>query len=280
VAGGGHQTDADGRWGDYSSLSVDPSDDCTFWYTNQYYPASSVHNWSTRIAAFRFPGCGTPPGPDTTPPTGVAVTAPTTTFNTDTFTVAWTASDPESGVASFDVSYRAAPYDGGFGSSVPWQTGVATTSAQFTPTPGNTYCFSTTSTDNSSNTSGPSPEACTAAPVDDATMATSGQWTRQSGSGFYQNTYSRSSSHGSQLILPGVQAETVTLSALKCRRCGSVVVLWNASQIASVNLHAKRAKHKTFDIVSFGVVQSGTLTVEVSSIGKAVKIDSVGISRA
>ena len=43
IAGGGSQLfDCGGgpchRWGDYSSMSVDPTDDCTFWYTNQYYP--------------------------------------------------------------------------------------------------------------------------------------------------------------------------------------------------------------------------------------------------
>jgi hypothetical protein len=49
-----------GRWGDYSSMSVDPADDCTFWFTNEYYPVTSLQNWSTRICAFRFPTCGDP----------------------------------------------------------------------------------------------------------------------------------------------------------------------------------------------------------------------------
>ncbi|MEI6059966.1 MAG: T9SS type A sorting domain-containing protein [Bacteroidota bacterium] len=40
------------RWGDYTSLSIDPADDETFWYTNQYYPVSSSMKWSTRIASF------------------------------------------------------------------------------------------------------------------------------------------------------------------------------------------------------------------------------------
>jgi hypothetical protein len=46
------------RWGDYTSLSVDPVDDCTFWYTNQYYSTNGVYTWSTRIASFKFPTCG------------------------------------------------------------------------------------------------------------------------------------------------------------------------------------------------------------------------------
>jgi hypothetical protein len=54
------------RWGDYSALTVDPSDDCTFWYTNEYLGlqtgASDVVpiHWRTRIASFKFPQCATP----------------------------------------------------------------------------------------------------------------------------------------------------------------------------------------------------------------------------
>jgi hypothetical protein len=38
-------------------MNVDPTDDCTFWYVNQYYAVTSARGWQTRIAAFRFPGC-------------------------------------------------------------------------------------------------------------------------------------------------------------------------------------------------------------------------------
>ena len=43
-------------------MSVDPSDDCTFWYTNEYYVTTNAWDWTTRIGSFRFPGCG-PTGP-------------------------------------------------------------------------------------------------------------------------------------------------------------------------------------------------------------------------
>ena len=48
------------RWGDYSSMSVDPADDCTFWYTTEYYDSAahgSSGTWQTRIGAFKFPNC-------------------------------------------------------------------------------------------------------------------------------------------------------------------------------------------------------------------------------
>ena len=53
AAGGGSQTGFN-RWGDYSALSVDPADDCTFWYTNEYYDATASVDWKTRIGAFRL----------------------------------------------------------------------------------------------------------------------------------------------------------------------------------------------------------------------------------
>ena len=48
------------RWGDYTLMSVDPRDGCSFWYINQYQPANGTFNWTTRIASFRFPGCTAP----------------------------------------------------------------------------------------------------------------------------------------------------------------------------------------------------------------------------
>ena len=57
-AGLGSQTGTSNRWGDYSDLTVDPVDDCTFWYTNEYYPGgSSQFNWRTRIGSFKFETC-------------------------------------------------------------------------------------------------------------------------------------------------------------------------------------------------------------------------------
>ncbi len=43
------------RWGDYSSMSIDPVDDCTFWYATEYSTGSS--NWATRLASIKFPTC-------------------------------------------------------------------------------------------------------------------------------------------------------------------------------------------------------------------------------
>ena len=62
--GAGSQTNSSNRWGDYSTLSVDPVDDCTFWYTNQYYSTTSSASWRTRIGSFLVEECA---GADTMP---------------------------------------------------------------------------------------------------------------------------------------------------------------------------------------------------------------------
>ncbi len=72
IEGTGSQTtgSAGSRWGDYSSMSVDPADDCTFWYTNEYLTTNGTFNWNTRIGSFKFTSCG---------PTGSSSSATTLT---------------------------------------------------------------------------------------------------------------------------------------------------------------------------------------------------------
>jgi hypothetical protein len=50
------------RWGDYTSMQIDPSNDCTFWYTNQFIPSNGNFNWNTWMGSFTLPGCGTSGG--------------------------------------------------------------------------------------------------------------------------------------------------------------------------------------------------------------------------
>lgn len=47
------------RWGDYSAMTIDPSDHCTFWYTTLYYTANQLA-WNTRIGSVKFTGCKLP----------------------------------------------------------------------------------------------------------------------------------------------------------------------------------------------------------------------------
>jgi Carboxypeptidase regulatory-like domain/S-layer homology domain len=57
IAGGGSQLHSAARWGDYSALLVDPTDECTFWYTTEYLTTTGSAPWQTRIGSFKFPNC-------------------------------------------------------------------------------------------------------------------------------------------------------------------------------------------------------------------------------
>jgi hypothetical protein len=156
---------------------------------------------------------------------------------------------------------------------------VIPTGATFTGSPGYTYCFSATATDNASNTSSPSSETCAAVPVDDVAMTASGTWTRNARSGCYLGTLSRSSTAGSLLTLYRVNTDKVALIASKCRRCGVVEILWNGAPVMQVNLHAHQATKMNVSTVDLGSVQTGTAAVRVASQGKPVRIDGLGVGR-
>ena len=57
IAGTGVQKSSQSRWGDYSSMALDPSDDCTFWYSQEYYKTTGSFNFSTHLASFKFTTC-------------------------------------------------------------------------------------------------------------------------------------------------------------------------------------------------------------------------------
>ncbi|MGA7617197.1 MAG: PQQ-binding-like beta-propeller repeat protein [Thermoanaerobaculia bacterium] len=81
--GSGSQTGTLHRWGDYSSLTVDPTDECTFWFTTEYLAANGSFNWNTRIGSFRFSTCATCSAPAI--PASVVASPLSSTSNTVTW---------------------------------------------------------------------------------------------------------------------------------------------------------------------------------------------------
>lgn len=57
LTGSGSQLPNLNRWGDYSTMSIDPKDDCTFWYTTEYLGSSGDFNWRTYVKSIKFPNC-------------------------------------------------------------------------------------------------------------------------------------------------------------------------------------------------------------------------------
>lgn len=117
-AGLGVQTAGAGnRWGDYTSMTLDPIDQCTFYYTNEYLKTNGAFNWSTRIATYKFPSCvsaasayGTVTGTITSAETGAPIQGVTVTLSNG-----YAGASDANGVYSFLVpagSYTATAADG------------------------------------------------------------------------------------------------------------------------------------------------------------------------
>jgi hypothetical protein len=104
------------RWGDYTSMSVDPADDCTFWYVSQYYATQNA--WSTRIASSVFPaGTGAGQCPVTTcttrPASQPLIGVPTIPGDNQ-ITVNWTGVPTTPGAYAIERADGACPTEGLF----------------------------------------------------------------------------------------------------------------------------------------------------------------------
>ncbi|WP_063740888.1 MULTISPECIES: hypothetical protein [unclassified Streptomyces] len=131
ITGGGSQTGID-RWGDYSSMAVDPADDCTFWYTNEYIPSNGSYNWHTRLASFTLPNCASSTASSSTPSPSTPI--PSTASNDFSMAVSPTSPSATAGSrATTTVSTRVTS-----GSAQPVSLSVSGlprgTTARFNPT--------------------------------------------------------------------------------------------------------------------------------------------------
>jgi hypothetical protein len=98
--GAGSQSGSGNRWGDYSSLTVDPIDDSTFWYTNEYYAANGSFNWRTRIGSFKLTTANPTPTPTATATATPAATATATATATPAATATATATPTATATAT------------------------------------------------------------------------------------------------------------------------------------------------------------------------------------
>ena len=125
--GTGSQSGTQNRWGDYSSMTVDPVDDSTFWYTNEYYATTTTFGWRTRIGSFKLAANPTPtptPGPSPTA-TATATPAPSPTAT-----------------ATATATVAPSPTATATATATPTATATATPTATPTPTPAPNYTLS------------------------------------------------------------------------------------------------------------------------------------------
>lgn len=188
--------------------------------------------------------------------------------------VRWSASDTGSGVASYDVRFRAAPATGAFGPYVTWLTATAEHVATFVGKPGTTYCFSARATDRDGNTSPWTKERCTSVLLPVAALTRTPGWFASGTSGGL-----RSRTTGSRLILDGVVARRLVLSALVGPRYGRVRATWNGHPLRTLDLHAGSVAKRLLTLGDFHSTRRGKLVLTVVSERKTVALDALGVAK-
>ena len=195
------------------------------------------------------------------------------------FLVAWSATDDRSGIASYDVRYRRTDWRATSRPIRSWLRATTETSARFRGVAGSTYCFSTRARDRARNVSRWSAERCTALPLDDRSLTARGPWRRSDGSGLYLNTVSTSRTNRAALVRIGVRATRLSLLVTRCRACGTVRVYWNGSLLRTIQLGAnEKRRRQLVGLAVFDHVTRGNVLIRVTSAGKPVAIDGLGVS--
>jgi hypothetical protein len=197
--------------------------------------------------------------------------------------VEWTGSDTGSGVASYQVRWTRAPFNGGYAA---WQTPAAwqkvtTTSVTFSGTaPGYTHCFQVRGVDKVGNTGVWSAAKCAATPLDDRSLGVSAGWSRSTSKVFYRGTVTATTKAGAYLVRPGAAVSRLAIVATRCATCGSVQVFVNNVSVGAVSLYSPKLQYQAVIPLNAFKYRVGTVVVKVISSGKLVQIDGLGTSRA
>jgi hypothetical protein len=219
---------------------------------------------------------------DATPPV-VKATAPAKPFQlASKVTVQYAATDTDSPASiRYDVRYRAAAWNGGFGAYKPLATNTAALTTSLTGSPGHEYCVQVRAHDTANNTSPWTTPRCTAIPLDDRGLsaATSG-WRRITSTAAYRGTLTRTSSTGAELRVSGAQAHRLALVVTTCATCGSIAIYLNHTLWHIVSTHASTTHYKLIMLPgTFSLRTTGITLKDVSGTSRHLLIDGLGIAR-
>ena len=198
------------------------------------------------------------------------------------FQVEWAEPLDPTGIFTYDVRVKEAPYKKrSFTPGDLEELPGVETSMTYNGKPGSDHCFDVRFTNGDLRPSLFGPKACTALPVDDRSLASDGPWKEKSGSGYYLRSFTQSEKRGATLEARRAKGiETVALVATKCPGCGRVVVTHGADVLKRVGLNADSVqKRRLIRIETFTSPQAGTFGVTVTSNGKPVKIEGLGLSK-
>ena len=210
----------------------------------------------------------------------VAVTAPSSLFGKSRAIAVRYGTTAGGHAASYDVQYRVAAWNGGFGAfhaPAAWQHTTATKHT-LTGSAGHEYCFRVRVRDSGGHVSPWSADHCAVVPLDDRSLAGSG-WSRVTGSAYYLHTASRASKLGTELSVKKAKVDRVALLVSTCPTCGKLAVLVNGKVIATVNTHSSRTRNQQLLVLPRLKLTTATISLRVTTAGKRVVVDGLGVSR-
>jgi len=216
--------------------------------------------------------------PDVSPPV-VAMSAPASLVRLSTsVAVGWSGHDG-SGVAHFDVRQRPTTWNSAPGAWTSWMPATHATSANYSGSPGHTYCFGARAHDSLGNVSGWAASKCAAVPLRSDQLTYTSSFKKTSSTASYAGVEYTTATHGAVMSRTGIVAKRVSVVLAKCRTCGSVQIRWNGALVATLNTYWSVTYHQqVVTVASWPTAHSGTLTATVTSAtGKTIAIEGLAV---
>jgi hypothetical protein len=221
--------------------------------------------------------------PPPTPPT-VRVSSPSNAYQLSTIIrVTYSATDPSSPIASYDVRYYVYPWNsssrGGYRYPSNWQ-GTFVRSVSLTGTPGDEYCFQVRATSEAGVPSAWTNDQCANLPLGVASLHASAgsSWRRHYAPQCYLCSYAETTSYGATLQLSGAWANHVMVVATRCPSCGVIDVWIDHRFVGAMNTHGPRTERDAeFVSRSFPNGRVTVYLVDASRRG-AVIVQGLGIA--
>ena len=190
------------------------------------------------------------------------------------FSLRWHATDTGSGVATYDVRYRAATVAGDLGPYKTWLAGSREHGGKFNGKAGSTYCFSYRATDADGNASAWTADRCVSAQLAPIALRRTPGWIKASIDGAV-----RTQRTGAALTLAPVAARRIVLSALVGPNFGRIEARWNGQLLRTIDLSGGKRQKVVFTLGAFSALRRGTLALKVVSPHGAVTISALGIGK-
>jgi Tol biopolymer transport system component len=217
-------------------------------------------------------------GPEVTPP-AISTSAPTAAWSLGRIVgTTWMSSDA-TGVARAETQLQPTKWNSAPAAWIPHRSNLPEDgSASYWGTYGRTYCFRARATDVLDNTSPFTAKRCTAIPLYSGNLAYSGTWSKYSPPNAFAKTARYTTQQGARMVRSGVVGEKLALIVTRCRTCGTVVVKLNGVTMKTYNLFAPTTqRQQVLQFASRAWPYKGTVSVEVTSRGKLVVIEGLGV---